>query len=167
MRGLILFLLFSCSVHSQTVDSLLIPYVEEYIQESEKHEVDVRKGLWGVRYIKLKPMKYGKLGTYTGKDVLINDYFTDDTKLMRAVIYHEFGHVMGLEHICKECYYLMSSAVGTIDFTNMGDDEWEKYKTDYYNSIKNKDNLINTKVIKNGKNNRKKGRSKYTEYGFE
>jgi len=155
MRRLIFIFLFSFSVHSQTVDSLLIPYVNEYIQQAKIHNVDVSKKLWELRYVKYKHMTRGLLGTYTGQDVLINDYYMDDYKLVRAVVYHEFGHVMGVKHLCGSCFYLMASAVGHINFSNMDDTEWEKYKTDYFNSIKNKNSLINTKIIKNGKNNRK------------
>ena len=58
----------------------------------------------------------------------------------------------------------MSSALGHVDYPNMSDEEWGTQKTNYFNSIKNIDNLINTKVIKNGKYNRKERSTFCTEF---
>lgn len=154
MRGLIFILLFSISVQSQEIDSLLVPYVDEYIQSANDYEIDVRSKLWGLRSIRYEGLKTGYLGIYVLDDVLINRIYIGDSLMTRAILYHEFGHVMGLEHLCKQCYLIMSATADHMDFGNMDNEEWERYKRMYYRNIIEQNNLIKSKVIKNGKNNR-------------
>ena len=168
MRILLLFLLIFNSLQSQEIDSTLVPYVEEYIKEAEKYDIEVKSKIWELEYIKYDDLPYNKLGTYTGNGILLNKIQAYHPKLIRAVFYHEMGHVIGLPHMCKECPYLMSAFVGQISFGAMDDDEWEYYKKIYFYQIKQYEGLIKVKIEKNGKTNRERTkRDGSTKFGFE
>lgn len=171
MRKLILsiLLIIPVFVHPQKIDSLLLPYVNEYVSHAKEYGLDVNTKIEKLDFIRIKKLKSDHLGYYDGRGIGIAQLDSSKTKLLRAVFYHEMGHVFGLPHVCaSECPFLMATAIYTDIYSDMDEKTWRDYTHTYFHSIINNNKLIQTKVIINGKNNRKNPRRETTTYfGFK
>ncbi len=62
--------------------------------------------------------RFGEYHIFLRPDVV------EDTLVCRAIIFHELGHVMGLDHICKTCNNIMRSQM-TPEFLEYTKTHWK------------------------------------------
>ena len=96
-------LLFGCKVQEKPkvqVDTVLMKTVTEFINDAEANEVNLNAVRDSLNYITVLPIDKNLYGLYSPKtrQVIINVFVPLDETIMRKVIYHELGHVFGLEH---------------------------------------------------------------------
>lgn len=80
------------------------------------------------------------LGTQNGTQIRVNSRYRNHPKLMRAVFYHEIGHLIGLDHLCEVCPFIMS-AQNVLYYDEMTDEQW-KYQLDVFFGMIKEKNII-------------------------
>tara|TARA_R110000772_G_scaffold2410_1_gene8349 strand:+ start:58754 stop:59209 length:456 start_codon:yes stop_codon:yes gene_type:complete len=111
---LLLLLLFISSLgYSQVkITPILIPYVDEFIEEAKNRNIDVIPDLLKLEYIILaaSPNKLGLYSEYN-KIIYINYFIINDDMMARAVIFHELFHALyKLDHCHEEGLDLMCAS---------------------------------------------------------
>lgn len=124
------------------VDQELMPYLKEYIQDSEDHGyLSKRELITRVNFIlfndSLVPDENGEvilgLTQRKTKGILLSSTIKDHPLIIKIVLYHELGHLLkdSGEHSCDKCYDIMSAVLPN----NSGqfvEDEFLNSKIDIY-----------------------------------
>lgn len=120
-------LILSTMIYSQQeeywlVDEGMMPYLKEYIQDSESRGYMKKSELiTKINYIffndALKPNESGELilglAQREQKGILISSEIKDTPLLVKLVLYHEIGHLLKDSgyHSCGKCYDIMSATM--------------------------------------------------------
>lgn len=111
MRKLILLLFLStfCSF-SQTlkIDHSLEPYVIEFIIEAQSRDLQVIDRIMELDSISIYPIVGGS-AVYTEKVIMIHPLTMENQYKIRATLYHELFHHLGLSHCHNSCTHLMGA----------------------------------------------------------
>lgn len=148
MKKLILILailLLSCKAQERQVeiDPVLWGEVQNFIEDSKEYEIDLNPIRDSLEYITVLPLDENLYGLYTpkNKQISINFPSTLDEYILRKVVYHELGHVFGVEH---ESGGIMSTNLSPMQIhlkycpldNVMGEANWELEKMMLFREIK-------------------------------
>lgn len=110
----------------------LSPYFDEFIEDCKAH---------GIKYDHAYCLKYvGYMSTVTGDNgytdytdrvIRINTRLLEDTVGLKFVLYHEFGHWLGLRHSKG----IMQTSYGSSDSLEVANN-WDDLREEYFNSLK-------------------------------
>jgi len=136
---IIFILLFTLSVFGQT-ESRMDSIKNEFIEDSFRYDVNMKPYLDVIQEIKIKKLNKHILGNYSNGVIQLNtSYLSGNRRLLKAVFYHEVGHLIGLEHLCEVCPFIMS-AHNRIDFETITKKEWEYQLSVFYGMIQELNN---------------------------
>lgn len=94
--------MFGCKAKKPAIqiDPELYGAVQEFVIDGKKHGIDVEVMRDSLSYIVVLPLNQYLYGVYTPKNrqITINNIFIQDPYILKKVIFHELGHVFGLQH---------------------------------------------------------------------
>lgn len=124
------------------VDYLLWETVNQFVEDAENMGVDTDVLKDSLDYVVVMPLSEFLYGVYTpkNKQVSINMFVLKDSIILKKVLYHELGHVLGLEHdkIGIMATRLAPSAIHNQycpDHNTFGNENWELHKLVFFNKI--------------------------------
>lgn len=139
-------LLIGCKVQEKPqvqVDPILWVTVQEFISDARNNGVDPSVLNDSLSYITILPLNDNLYGIYTPKNrqVSVNVFVPLDKYILRKVIYHELGHVLGLEH---DVHGLMATGLMPLQIHNkycpshnpVGEENWELHKIIFFRKIR-------------------------------
>ena len=91
-----------CSAQKRKIliDPPLLETVNEFINEAEMYGIDTKVLSKTIDYIVIMPLHPNLYGVFVPRtrQVMINGFVLDDEYILKKVVYHELGHVLGLDH---------------------------------------------------------------------
>lgn len=97
-KGSLLFL--SSEERSVAVENTLMESYQEFIDYAEQNNVDLSLLFGEVSSIVTYPLEEGLYGLYSpdNNQIVINEYYLYSDIIIRKTLFHEIGHVFGLDH---------------------------------------------------------------------
>jgi len=124
------------------VDHLLWETVNQFVEDAENMGVDTDVLKDSLDYVVVMPLSEFLYGVYTpkNKQVSINMFVLKDSIILKKVLYHELGHVLGLEH---DKSGIMATRLSPSSIHNkycpdhnlFGELNWELHKVIFFNKI--------------------------------
>lgn len=122
-----------CTKDNLAMPVELVPYFDQFIEDCKAHGIKYDHA-YCLKYIGYMESCTGDNGhtDYTERVIRINACLLEDTVGLKFVLYHEFGHWLGLRHgkgIMKESY-------GSCDSVEVADN-WDALREQYFERLNN------------------------------
>ncbi len=106
----------------------------EFIEDAFRYDVNMKPYLDKINQIKIIKLSDNILGNYSNGTIKINNQYSYNRELLKAVFYHEVGHLIGVDHMCEVCPYIMS-AQNVLDYDEMTNEQWEYQLSVYFGMV--------------------------------